>query len=157
MSEKSRNYRERGIKAAMTRAQKRMQEEQSRKIDEMSRRGRKAGVTITESELDYIDVLLKNREFSRNQIFHHLGLPDLMAITNEGKVKFYEIKPEKGGEKRTKLNPNQVYAIKEALKNERVQEIDLVRYAKLRKGKQTKYVYASPIRLTVSNIGKYSL
>lgn len=150
LNQKSRDYHERGIKAARTRAQ-------NERHNEMRRRGKKAGGTVTESELRYIDKLIKTEELSRNQIFHHVGLPDLMVITDDGKVRFYEIKPKKGGVKRTMLNPNQADAIMEALKNERVEEISLVRYTKLGKGKRAEYVYDSPTRLTKSNINKYAL
>jgi hypothetical protein len=119
--------------------------------------GKKAEKTITDSERYYIDELIKTQKLSRTQIFHHLGLPDLMVVTNNGKVKFYEIKPKKAGSKRTLLNINQAKAIREGLKNDRVEEIGLVKYTKLGKGKQAKYVYDAPIKLTSSNLDKYTI
>lgn len=124
---------------------------------EMKRRGKKAGKTVTESELGYIEELIKTQELSRDQVFHHTGLPDLMVITNDGKLRFYEIKPRNAAKKRKLLNPNQADSIKEALRNERVQEISLVKYTKLGKGRRARYIYDAPIKLTKVNINKYTL
>jgi hypothetical protein len=144
---KSGDYHERGKKAAKTRQKNEMRRE-------MERRGKKAGKTVDESELGYIEELKKIKNLGRNEkVFHHKGLPDLMVITENRKVKFYEIKPRKGSLKRTMLNNNQADAIKELIKQEFVEEVNLVRYTKL--GEHV-YKYDSPIKLTRSNIGKFT-
>jgi hypothetical protein len=145
MNKRSSDYHERGIKAAKTR---------QKKHDEMKRRGKKAGMTVDESELGYIDELKKTKKLGRNgKAFHHKGLPDLMVITENGKMKFYEIKPKTGSLKRTKLNSNQAEAIKELLKHDYVEEVNLVRYTKLG---PHKYRYDSPLKITQSNIDEFT-
>jgi len=115
--------------------------------------GRKAWKgTIKPSEYGYIDELAKTQRIRRRDIFHHDGIPDLMVITKDGKMRFIEIKPKKGAVERKMLNPKQVKAIKELLKHDYVEEVNLVRYEK-REGKMT---YDPPIKLTMSNIKKYS-
>lgn len=115
--------------------------------------GRKAWKeTIRPSEYGYIDELVKTKKINRNYIFHHEGIPDLMVITNQGKLRFYEMKPKRGSLKRQMLNPAQVETIKKLLKNEQVEEISLVRYEK--QGKEI--TYDPPIKLTEANIKQYS-
>lgn len=121
------------------------------------RRSREAGLLAQEKtrkpvEYGYIDELAKTMRIEKNRIFHHEGIPDIMLITKEGKLRFYEIKPRRGSEKRKKLNPRQVETVKRLLKNERVEGVSLVRYEK--KGEQI--TYHTPIRLTKSNIFEYS-
>lgn len=117
------------------------------------RRGKKASEeTRKPSEYNYIRRLVKLLNIDKSCIFHHEGIPDLMVITNEGNLRFYEIKPKKGRLDRKMLNQRQVETIKRLLKHERVEEVDLVRYEK-RKGK---IIYDAPIKLTMSNIKQYS-
>lgn len=75
-----------------------------------------------------------------------------MAITNEGKLRFYEIRPKRGSLKNRMLNPLQVKTIKTLLKHERAEEVCVVRYQK-RKGK---LVFDLPERLTASKIKRFS-
>lgn len=75
-----------------------------------------------------------------------------MVITQDGKMRFFEIKPKKGAMVRKMLNPAQVKTIKELLKHDYVEEVNLVRYEK--RGK--KIVYDPPTKLTKSNIKKHS-
>jgi hypothetical protein len=103
-------------------------------------------------EYGYIDELSNVTKISKNRIFHHEGIPDIMLITKEGKLRFYEIKPKKGAIDRKLLNPRQLETIKKLLKNDRVEEVSLVKYEK-QKGKP---IYDPPIKLTRSNIRKYS-
>jgi len=147
LSKKSNDYHERGKKAAKTRQKNEMRRE-------MERRGKKAGKTVDESELGYIEELKKTKRLGRNdKVFHHKGLPDLMVITENRKVKFYEIKPSKGSLKRKMLNSNQADAIKELIKQEYVEEVSLVRYTKI--GEHA-YKYDSPVKITHSNISKFT-
>lgn len=108
--------------------------------------------TIRPSEHGYIDELVKTQGIKRNCIFHHEGIPDLMVITEGGKLRFYEIKPKKGPQKRRMLNPKQTRTIKTLLEHERVKEVSLVRFEK----KGGKPVYDPPIRLSRSNIEQHS-
>jgi len=108
--------------------------------------------TIRPSEYGYINELVRTQKIRRNRIFHHEGIPDLMVISENGKLRFYEIKPKKGSLKRQMLNPKQKETIKELLKHKHIEEVNLVRYEK--KGRQT--IYDPPIRLTKSNISRYS-
>ena len=147
MSKRSSDYHKRGKKAAKTRQKNELH-------DEMKRRGQRAGITVDESELGYIDELKKTKKLGRNEkAFHHKGLPDLMIITENGKMKFYEIKLKTGSSKRTKLNSNQAEAIKELLKHDYVNEVNLVRYTKLG---PNKYRYDSPLKITQINIDRFS-
>lgn len=120
-------------------------------------KSREAGLKAQERtrkpvEYGYIDELAKVKKTEENRIFHHEGIPDIMLITKEGKLRFYEIKPKKGSEKKRRLNPRQVETIKRLLVNEQVEEVSLVKYA--REGGQI--IYDTPIRLTESNILEYS-
>jgi hypothetical protein len=110
--------------------------------------------TIRPSERRYIPVISRKQGINGNRIFHHDGLPDLMAITVTGDLRFYEIKPKKGGKTATKLNPKQANTIRKLLKNPWVEEVNLVRYEK--KGKKH-FTYEEPIRITLSNIRQFSL
>ena len=116
-------------------------------------RGNKAKLTRLSSELNYIEVLSKIKNINKKCIFHHEGLPDLMVITTSGKMKFYEIKPKKGARTRTMLNPNQRRAIKELLKHDYVEEVNLVKY---KKSKNNRPVYDDPIKLTNKNITEHT-
>ena len=116
--------------------------------------GKKAWTdSIRPSEKNYIDVLSKKFGVSKKRIFHHEGVPDIFVITEEGKLKFYEIKPSKGGVKRTLLNPTQTKTIRELLKNDLVEEVNIVRYS----GKGKDIVYDKPIKLTLSTLKKHSM
>ena len=108
--------------------------------------------TIRPSEYDYIKELIKSGKTIRNHAFHHEGIPDLMVITEEGKLQFYEIKPKKGSLQKRMLNPRQVETISRLLKNEHVEEVNLVRYHMQNK----RPVYDPPIKLTKSNLKEYS-
>jgi len=98
-------------------------------------------------------VLSENLGIDKKSIFHHDGVPDLFVITPEGKLKFFEIKPSKGSSESRLLNPRQTETIRDLLKNDFVEEVNIVRYEK--QGK--KIIYASPIKLTLSNLKDYSL
>lgn len=115
--------------------------------------GRKAWQdTIIPSEYGYIDELAKTQRIRKKNIFHHDGIPDLMIITENGKMRFIEIKPKKGAMERKMLNPKQVETIKELLKHDYVEEVNLVKYEK----QEGKIVYDPPIKLTKSNLKEYS-
>jgi hypothetical protein len=116
-------------------------------------RGKKATQTCRFSEYSYIDELVKMGKFERAQLFHHDGLPDLVAITTKRKLVFFEIKPKKGGRKRTTLNDNQFRTISELLKQDYVEKVNLVRYT----NERNKIVYDEPISLTKENIREYCL
>lgn len=103
-------------------------------------------------EYGYIDELANTKEIGRNSIFHHEGIPDIMLITKEGKLRFYEIKPKKGAIKRKMLNLKQVKTIKKLLEHNDVEEVNLVRYEK----KREEITYDPPIKLTKSNIMRYA-
>jgi hypothetical protein len=81
-------------------------------------------------------------------------LPDLMAITDWGKLIFCEIKPRKGAKKRKTLNKSQSRAIRLLLKQSFVEEVLLVRYTKDKKGL---FLYDEAIGLTDRNIRSHSL
>jgi len=120
-------------------------------------KSQKAGLKAQEKtrkpvEYGYIDELAKIKKTKKSNIFHHEGLPDIMVITEEGKLRFYEIKPRIGSKKRKRLNPRQVETIKRLLSNAQVEEVHLVRYEK--RGEQI--TYNASIRLTKSNILEYA-
>lgn len=116
------------------------------------RRGHKASdETRKPSEYNYIREIAKTLSLKRNCIFHHEGIPDIMVIT-KGKMRFYEIKPKKGALVRKMLNRSQIRTIRELLKHDYIEEVNLVRYEK--KGKQI--VYDKPIKLTKRNLKEYS-
>lgn len=118
------------------------------------RAGKKAWKeTIRPSEYGLITKLSKTLGISKKCIFHHEGFPDIMTVTADGRMRFYEVKPKKGGRTREMLNPRQVKTIRELLKHDYVGEVNLVKYEK--NGKQV--VYDEPIRLTRSNLKQYSL
>ncbi len=120
---------------------------------EYQNRGRKAWKeTIRPSEYGYVKELVRSQQIKKDCIFHHEGIPDLMVITDEGKLKFYEIKPKKGSLERKMLNPKQVETIKNLLKNKHVEEVSLVRYEK----KEKQIIYDPPLELTGSNIKQHS-
>lgn len=115
--------------------------------------GRKAWrETIRPSEYGYINELIKTQKIKKKNVFHHEGIPDLMVITKERKIKFYEIKPKRGSLKRQMLNSRQVETIRELLKHEFIEEVSLVRYEK----REGKIVYDPPVKLTRANIKQYS-
>ena len=126
----------------------------TRKSNELRRKSQEAGKkawreTIRPSEYEYIEELIRRRETERGQVFHHEGFPDLMAITNDGRMRFFEIKPKKGSLARQLLNPRQVKTIRALLKLDFV-EANLVKYEK--QGEH--FVYDKPIKLTTSNIAR---
>lgn len=114
--------------------------------------GHKASRTRYASELNYIEALSESENVAKDRIFHHEGLPDLMAITDGGKLIFCEIKPEKGSEERKMLNESQSRAIRMLLKQSFVEKVLLVRYVK----DKGLFFYDKAIRLTDKNIGRYS-
>ena len=50
----------------------------------------KAVGTTEKSEKGYIPKLAKLLGISRRNIFHHIGLPDLLVIRSTGEIGFYE-------------------------------------------------------------------
>jgi hypothetical protein len=74
---------------------------ETRKRNIKHARGREAGLkawkeTLEPIEYGYIAELARMLKLSKNRIFHHEGLPDIMAVANEGKLRFYELKPKRG-------------------------------------------------------------
>ena len=124
---------------------------QHRKSQEAGKKAWKE--TIRPSEYGLIAKLSKTLGISKKCIFHHEGFPDIVVVAADGRMRFYEVKPKKGGRVRKMLNPNQVKTIRELLKHDYVDAVNLVRYEK--KGKQI--VYDEPIRLVRSNLKQYSL
>jgi len=115
--------------------------------------GRKAWKeTIGPSEYGYVDELANKYGVQRDKVFHHTGFPDLMVLTGEHKMRFYEIKPKKGSLKRKMLNPEQAETIRALLRLGSVEEVSLVRYEK----HGNDFSYDVPIRLTTSNIAKHT-
>lgn len=108
--------------------------------------------TIRPTEYGYIDELVKTHKAKQNEVFHHEGLPDLMVITESGKLRFYEIKPSKAPAERRLLNPNQNRTIRNLLRNKMVEEVNIVWYVKGGK----KPVYTRIEKITPSNIDDYS-
>lgn len=116
-------------------------------------RGHKARRTVYSSELAYIDELAKTKGLDKSDIFHHQGLPDLIAIAPSRKLIFCEIKPMKGPKKRTMLSPQQLETIRRLLKKrEYVEEVTLVRYTISRRTP----IYGKPIQLTPQNIKEFT-
>jgi hypothetical protein len=109
--------------------------------------------SIRPSEYGLIAKLSKTLGINKKCIFHHEGFPDIMVVAADGRMQFYEVKPKKGGRTRKMLSPSQVKTIRELLKHDYVEEVNLVRYEK--KGKQI--AYDEPIKLTRSNLKQYSL
>jgi hypothetical protein len=128
---------------------KRQKNVQHRKSQEAGKKAWRE--TIRPSEYAYIEELVKKQEAEKSQVFHHEGFPDLMTITSDGKMRFFEVKPKKGSFERKMLNPRQAKTIGGLLKLDFV-EVNLVKYEK--QGKH--FVYDEPIRLTRSNIREYS-
>ena len=114
--------------------------------------GLKASKTRYKSEINYMEVLAGKYGLDNGSVFHHEGLPDLVAIAPTGKLIFCEIKPKHGSQKRTKLNPQQYQAIATFLKQNYVAEIALVRCS-IKSGKP---LYEDPIKLTQANLLDYS-
>jgi len=135
-----------GKKAAKTRRERQKHRKQVQA-------GHKAHRTRFASELNYIEALCEGEKLAKDHTFHHEGLPDLMAINNNGKLVFCEIKPAKGAESRKLLNENQSRAIKILLKQPFVEKVLLVRYAK----EKGLFFYDEAVRLTDENIGRYSI
>jgi len=144
---KTRNELSQIAKRAVATRQKKAQHAKSQKA------GKKAWKeTIIPSEFGFITQLVKTHGIDRSCIFHHEGLPDIMVIAGEGKMRFYEIKPKKGSRLRKMLNPSQAETIRELMNHDYVEEVNLVQYE--RKGKQV--VYSDPIKLTKQNLKEYS-
>lgn len=78
-----------GKKAARTRKERERHEQQVE-------RGLKADKTRQSSEFLYVNELAKVKKIDASNIFHHEGLPDLVAVAPSGKLIFCEMKPKNG-------------------------------------------------------------
>lgn len=129
----------------------RTRKERERKRKNIAR-AHKAVKTITKSEKGYIPKLARFLGISQKNIFHHIGLPDLIVIGNRGTLEFYEIKPKKGDRKKRLLNRYQKETVKRLL-NLELKNIYVVRYEK----RGNKYYYEEPIRLSTENLDEHCL
>ena len=126
--------------------------EQREKKRERVERAHKAVETTEKSEKGYIPNLARLLGVNRKNIFHHVGLPDLLVIGNRGEISFYEIKPQEGGPNKRLLNRYQKETVKRLL-NLGFGNIYIVRYGK--HGKTIRY--GKPIQLSAENLNEYCL
>jgi len=115
-------------------------------------RAHKAVETIEKSEKGYIPKLARHLGVSRKNVFHHVGLPDLLVIRNSEKIGFYEIKPKKGKREKRLLNRYQKETVKRLL-NFGLKDVYIVKYEK----REKRYYYEKPIQLTKENLNEHCL
>ena len=129
---------------------------ETRKDRERHRKGveraQKAVETIEKSERGYIPKLARLLGVSRKNVFHHVGLPDLLVVGSSGDISFYEIKPMKGQRQKRLLNRSQKETVKRLL-NLGLKDVYIVKYEK----REKRYRYDKPIRLTEENLNEHSL
>jgi len=115
-------------------------------------RAHKAGETTEKSEKGYIPKLARLLGVSQRNVFHHIGLPDLLVIRSSGEIGFYEIKPKKAEPAKRLLNRYQKETVKRLL-NIGLKDVYVVKYEK----RENRYYYDKPIRLTKENLNEHCL
>jgi hypothetical protein len=117
---------------------------------------------MREIEWMVLSELMKNAKISDRELAKKIGSSQPRARTCSHSIfvnlvtlfaRNKKLIPSKGSSESRLLNPRQTKTIRDLLKNDFVEEVNIVRYEK--QGK--KIIYASPIKLTFSNLKDYSL